>query len=51
MWAMIGTCIALGIWTTGVLWFSIRAERRREVVSVEVIPVDDKGLEVEKSVA
>jgi hypothetical protein len=29
MWAMIGTCIALGIWTSGLLWVSVRAEKNR----------------------
>ena len=29
MWAMIGTSIALGFWTTGLLWFTSREEKRR----------------------
>ncbi|TAQ88360.1 hypothetical protein B7494_g3303 [Chlorociboria aeruginascens] len=29
MWAMIGTCIALGIWTTGLLWITSREEKKR----------------------
>lgn len=32
---MIGTSIALGIWTTGLLWVSVRAEQRRAVVVSE----------------
>jgi hypothetical protein len=40
MWAMIGTCIALGIWTTGLLLVSTRAEKRRLSLSEE--PSDTK---------
>lgn len=33
MWAMIGTCIALGVWTTGLLWMTVRVEKRRLAIS------------------
>jgi ACS family pantothenate transporter-like MFS transporter len=29
MWAMIATCIFLGIWTSGLLFKTVRAEKRR----------------------
>jgi hypothetical protein len=29
MWAMIGTAIALGIWTAGLMWMSSREEKNR----------------------
>ena len=29
MWAMIGTCIALVIWTTGLLYMTVRTEKKR----------------------
>jgi ACS family pantothenate transporter-like MFS transporter len=45
MWAMIGTCIALGIWTTGLLWVSVRAEKRRLIMSGEPTDVKESGLD------
>ena len=33
MWAMIGTSLALAIWTTGLLYLTSRAEKRRTVES------------------
>lgn len=36
MWAMIGTSIALGIWTAGLTYMSVRTERRRELVGAVV---------------
>ena len=50
MWAMIGTSIALGVWTAGLLWFTVRAEKQRVVEAAgsdgvmdgEII--DDKGI-------
>jgi len=41
MWAMIGTSIALGVWTTGLLWVSMRAEKRRLLVSMEEVPAKE----------
>jgi len=38
MWAMVGTSVALGIWTSGLLWVSLRAEKRRLLVSEEYDP-------------
>ncbi|KAI9732241.1 MAG: hypothetical protein M1818_007560 [Claussenomyces sp. TS43310] len=32
MWAMIGTCIALGLWTAGLLYVTVRAEKKRLVM-------------------
>jgi len=29
MWAMIGTCIAMAIWTSGLLYMTTRSEERR----------------------
>ena len=29
MWAMIGTCIAMGIWTAGLLYMTSKTEKRR----------------------
>lgn len=43
MWAMIGTCIALVIWTTGLLWMTVRAEKER-------ILYDGEGLSEKRSV-
>ncbi len=28
MWAMIGMCIAMAIWTSGLLYVSVRAEKK-----------------------
>lgn len=35
MWAMIGTSIALSIWTTGLMWMSAREEKRRLIIVEE----------------
>jgi ACS family pantothenate transporter-like MFS transporter len=45
MWAMIGTCIALGLWTTGLLWMTVRSEKRRLVMSGESSEVKGAVLE------
>lgn len=45
MWAMIGTCIALGLWTTGLLWMTVRFEKRRLIMSGESSEVKGAGLE------
>jgi hypothetical protein len=47
MWAMIGCCIALAVWASGLLYFTAREEKRRvlQVSNVEVdIDADVKGL-------
>ncbi|KAF4635795.1 hypothetical protein G7Y89_g2299 [Cudoniella acicularis] len=31
MWAMVGTCVALAVWTTGLLYLTSRAEKKRLV--------------------
>jgi ACS family pantothenate transporter-like MFS transporter len=35
MWAMIATCIVLGIWTSGLLYMTNKAEKKRIVESEE----------------
>jgi hypothetical protein len=46
MWAMIGTCIAMAIWTSGLLWFTKREEDRRVLKpESETGHVDTKGFE------
>ena len=42
---MIGTCIALGLWTTGLLWITVRAEKRRLILSGESFEVKEAGHE------
>lgn len=42
---MIGTCIALGLWTTGLLWMTVRAEKRRVTLSRDNAGVKEAGLE------
>jgi len=50
MWAMIGTSISLGIWTTGLLWVSTRAEKRRLLVTEELVPTkSENGVVGEKA--
>ena len=44
MWAMIATCIALGLWTTVVLWLTVRAEKRRLIMSGENSDAKEMGL-------
>lgn len=41
---MIGTCIALVIWTTGLLYMTTRAEKTR-VIEPRGEDVEEKGLE------
>ena len=45
MWAMIGTCSALGLWTTGLLWMTVRAEKRKSIESGENSEVKNTVLE------
>ncbi|KAG0647463.1 Pantothenate transporter liz1 [Hyphodiscus hymeniophilus] len=45
MWAMIATCIALGLWTTGLLWMTVKAEKKRLAVSGEAIEAKEANLE------
>jgi ACS family pantothenate transporter-like MFS transporter len=35
MWAMIATSVALGVWTTGLLWIATRTEKRQLVTGEE----------------
>lgn len=49
IWAMIGTCVALGIWTTGLLWMTVRSEKRRLIMSGERSEVKEAGLEPSKT--
>ncbi|PSS28177.1 hypothetical protein M430DRAFT_32648 [Amorphotheca resinae ATCC 22711] len=49
MWAMIATCIALALWTSGLLWVSVRAEKKvgsidgeEEVVGENTVRVEGK---------
>ena len=44
MWAMIATCIALGLWTTIVLWLTVRAEKRRLIMIGENSDVKEADL-------
>ncbi|KAL5318829.1 hypothetical protein ACEPPN_013896 [Leptodophora sp. 'Broadleaf-Isolate-01'] len=44
MWAMIGTSIALAIWTTGLLYMTARTEKKR-LLEAEIQVVDDKNYE------
>jgi hypothetical protein len=41
---MIGTCIALGLWTTVLLWMSVRSDKRRLIMSGETSEVKEVGL-------
>lgn len=50
MWAMIGTSIALGVWTTGLLWVSTRAEKKRVRLSEENAPAKVENGAVEEKV-
>jgi ACS family pantothenate transporter-like MFS transporter len=34
MWAMIGTCIALALWTTGLLYLTRRSEKKRRTAVI-----------------
>ena len=46
MWAMIATCIALAVWTTGLVWVTMRVDKRRELVDGQVGDVaTEKGVE------
>lgn len=42
---MIATCIALGLWTTGLLWMTVKAEKRRMIMSGEISEVKEAGFE------
>lgn len=44
MWAMIACCIALGLWTAGLLWFIVRAEKRRATLVGECNVGEEKGM-------
>jgi len=37
MWAMIGTSIALGIWTSGLMWVSAKEEKKRLLMNEEMV--------------
>lgn len=41
MWAMIATSIALGVWTAGLLWYTIRSERERDVDGLESVGIGE----------
>lgn len=43
MWAMIGCSIAMALWTTGLLYMTARAERKKEAESVRRNSVDTRG--------
>lgn len=45
MWAMIGTCIAMVVWTSGLLYMTNRAEKRRVVEAREAGMDTDKKFE------
>ncbi|RDL37146.1 uncharacterized protein BP5553_04579 [Venustampulla echinocandica] len=45
MWAMIGTCLAMAIWTSGLLFMTMRAEKARQFEEARVA-VAEKGFEV-----
>ena len=42
---MIGTCIALGLWTSGLLYMTVRAEKRRLILSGETPDAKKAGLQ------
>ena len=42
---MIGTCIALGIWTSGLLYMTTKAEKRRVVEAGSDGVAEDKNFE------
>jgi hypothetical protein len=42
MWAMIGTCIAMVFWTSGLLYITNRAEKR------SIVEAREDGMEAEK---
>lgn len=43
MWALIGTCIALMVWSTGLLYIAASAEKRRRIDAAEIYP--EKSME------
>jgi ACS family pantothenate transporter-like MFS transporter len=45
MWAMIGTSIALAIWTSGLLYLTSKSEKKR-LVEAQSGDGDEKNLEV-----
>ena len=43
---MIGSCIALAIWASGLLYFTTREEKRKGLeMRSEEVHADDKGIE------
>lgn len=44
---MIGTSIALGIWTSGLLWMTTREEKKRLLLNTETIRAEEKTHELE----
>ena len=44
MWAMIGTSIALAIWTSGLLYLTMRSEKKR-VLEAQSQIVEEKNYE------
>jgi hypothetical protein len=48
MWAMIGTSIALVIWTSGLLYMTTKAEKKR-VTEAQLDAHDEKNFEAEAS--
>jgi hypothetical protein len=47
MWAMIATCIALALWTSGLLWVSVRAEKKLASIDGEEEVVGESKVQVE----
>lgn len=50
MWAMIGCCIALAIWTTGIIFMSVREERRSEVHDTRIRDIETKQVDTIREV-
>jgi MFS transporter, ACS family, pantothenate transporter len=44
MYAMIGTCIAMAIWTSGLLYMTLKTEKNRLAVIEEQIAFDKTGV-------
>ncbi|KAJ5979735.1 Pantothenate transporter liz1 [Penicillium waksmanii] len=45
MWAMIGCCIALAIWTTGIVLLTMREEKHNEVQDTRIRDLDAKQMD------
>jgi ACS family pantothenate transporter-like MFS transporter len=45
MWAMIGCCIALAIWTTGIVLLAVREEKHTEVQDTRIRDLDAKQMD------